>query len=130
NVWLWLVQMGQDRGGFYSYSWLERLFGDPVRNADRVVPEWQNVKPGDLVRAAPPNYLGGIAGDTVGWRVAELIPGRALILDGWGAFVLEPVDDSTTRLLVRSRAATPASLSALLFAPFQLLVLEPAHFIM
>src|SRR6185437_12366987 len=26
TVWAWLVQMGQDRAGFYSYTWLENLF--------------------------------------------------------------------------------------------------------
>ena len=42
SIWPWLVQLGQDRGGFYSYDWLERAVGDPVRNADRVHPEWQH----------------------------------------------------------------------------------------
>lgn len=36
TIWPWLVQLGQDRGGFYSYDWLERAVGDPVRNANRV----------------------------------------------------------------------------------------------
>jgi hypothetical protein len=26
-TWPWIVQLGQDRGGYYSYSWLENLFG-------------------------------------------------------------------------------------------------------
>src|SRR5690349_17248569 len=26
EVWRWLIQLGQDRGGFYSYDWLENLF--------------------------------------------------------------------------------------------------------
>jgi hypothetical protein len=26
TVWSWLVQIGQDRAGFYSYRWLENLF--------------------------------------------------------------------------------------------------------
>ena len=37
-VWPWLVQLGQDRGGFYSYAWLERAVGDDIRNADRIHP--------------------------------------------------------------------------------------------
>lgn len=41
-VWPWLVQMGQDRAGLYSYDWLENLFGLEFRNADTVVPEWQS----------------------------------------------------------------------------------------
>src|SRR5918994_7083921 len=27
EVWPWLAQIGQDRGGFYSYEWLENLAG-------------------------------------------------------------------------------------------------------
>jgi len=40
RVWPWLAQIGQDRGGFYSYEWLENLAGCEMRNADRVHPEW------------------------------------------------------------------------------------------
>jgi len=33
EIWPWLVQLGQGRGGFYSYEWLENLVGcqDPQR---------------------------------------------------------------------------------------------------
>ena len=31
-VWPWLVQLGQDRAGFYSYDFLERAFGVDVHN--------------------------------------------------------------------------------------------------
>lgn len=48
-VWPWLAQIGEDRGGFYSYDWLERLVGTHIHNADTVHPEWQNVKVGDTV---------------------------------------------------------------------------------
>ena len=37
EVWPWLVQMGADRGGFYSYAWMENLFGLRIRNADRIL---------------------------------------------------------------------------------------------
>jgi len=30
-VWTWLVQIGQDRGGMYSYEWLENLFRLDIR---------------------------------------------------------------------------------------------------
>ena len=53
KVWPWLVQMGQDRGGFYSYDGLERLFGLDVHNADSIVPDWQTLAVGDVVRLAP-----------------------------------------------------------------------------
>jgi hypothetical protein len=130
SVWPWLAQIGQDRGGFYSYSWLERLVGDPVHNADRIVPEWQSIQIGDLVRAAPPDYLGGVFGRDLGWRVREIVPRRALVLDGWGAFAVVPVDDSTSRLLVRTRGEGKLTLASVPLSAFSLLVFEPAHFIM
>jgi len=130
SVWPWLAQIGQDRGGFYSYSWLERLVGDPVQNADRIVPEWQSIKVGDLVRAAPPDYLGGVLGRDLGWRVTKIVPRRALVLDGWGAFVIVPLNDSTSRLLVRTRGEGKPTFMSVPLSAFSLLVFEPAHFIM
>jgi len=120
------VQLGQDRGGFYSYDWLERAVGDKVLNADRIHPEWQTLAAGDLVRATQPDYLGGVFGPDIGWRVVRLEPQRALVLGGWGAFVLEP-KDGYTRLIVRTRGNGKPNVA---LAPFGLLVLEPAHFIM
>ena len=130
SVWPWLAQIGQDRGGFYSYTWLERAVGDPVTNAERIVPEWQHIAPGDLVRSVPRGYLFGLLGDSTGWRVAEVAPGRALVLEGWGAFVLRPIDDSTTRFIVRTRGPGTPSFVGVPLAPLGLLVFEPAHFIM
>lgn len=109
-IWPWIVQMGADRGGLYSYTWLERLIGCPQINADSIHPEWQHVRPGDLVKLcpgdpAPPPYI-----------VAAVEPNRALVLghhvdlaepsspwaDSW-QFVLQPVDETTTRLILRTR---------------------------
>lgn len=130
SVWPWLVQIGQDRGGFYSYDWLERLVGDDVHNADRIVPEWQRLGVGDLVRAAQPDYLGGRLGKDLGWRVTQIESGRALVLDHWGSFVLHPLDAFTCVLHIRTRGAGQPSLAALPLAPLGLLVFEPAHFLM
>jgi hypothetical protein len=128
-VWPWLVQLGQDRGGFYSYSWLERAIGDHIQNADRIHPEWQHVQPGDLVRAVQPGYLGGRVTD-VGWRVLDVVPGRALILDKWGAFVVQPLDARTSRLIVRTREPGTPSLLGIALGPVNVFMFEPAHFIM
>ena len=130
SVWPWLAQLGQDRGGFYSYDRLERLIGDDVHNADRIHPEWQSVQPGDLVRAVQPDYLGGRLGRDVGWRVVEVVPGRALVLQGWGAFVVRPIDSATTRLHIRIRGSGEPRFMSAAVGPFGLLVFEPAHFVM
>lgn len=130
SVWPWLVQIGQDRAGFYSYDWLERAFGASIRNADTIVPEWQNTKEGDLIRAVQPNYLGGLLGRDLGWRVRQIVPGRAMVLENWGAFVLEPLDSRSTRMHIRTSGAGVPTLSGIAITPLALLVLEPAHFIM
>jgi hypothetical protein len=129
SVWPWLVQLGQDRGGFYSYAWLERLIGDDVHNADRIHPEWQRLKPGDLVRATQPDYLGGRFGE-LGWPVRDIVPGRAIILENWGAFVVQPLDTRTTRFFIRTRGDGAPSLAGVLLGPLNAFVFEPAHFIM
>lgn len=129
SVWPWLVQLGQDRGGFYSYSALERMFGDRITNADRIHPEWQTIAVGDTIRATQQDYLGGRLG-TLGWKVTEVVPGHALVLENWGAFVLQPIDSGTTRLFIRTRGETWASLPGLLLGPLNVFVFEPAHFIM
>jgi uncharacterized protein YndB with AHSA1/START domain len=100
-VWPWLVQLGQDRAGFYSYDWLERAFGADIRNVMEIRPEWQDRKPGELVRATQPGYLGGIFGD-LGWTVRDVQPERALVLQNWGAFVLQPTPDGGTRFIIRT----------------------------
>jgi hypothetical protein len=108
QVWPWVAQLGQGRGGFYSYDALENLVGCHIHSADRIVPEWQDVKVGDQVKLHP----------EVGLEVAVVEPGRALVLRGgvpmgavpppydftW-AFVLREQPDGTTRLLVRERYA-------------------------
>lgn len=129
SVWPWLVQLGQDRAGFYSYSWLERLVGDAIHNADRIHPEWQHLERGDTIFATQRDYLGGRLGQ-MGWRVAELEPGRGMYLENWGAFVLQPVDSTTTRFIIRTRGAQRPDLASVLLGPLNVFVLEPAHFIM
>lgn len=113
-VWPWLAQVGQDRGGFYSYEWLENLAGCQMRNADRVHPEWQDRTVGQTVPLHP----------SAGLPLAVFDPGRAYVLDGWGAFVLEPVDERATRLVSRSRVKR--GLQAWMYA----LLTEIPHFIM
>ena len=114
NVWPWLAQVGQDRGGFYSYEWLENLAGCRMSNADRVHPDWQRRDVGDKVYLHP----------AFATEVAAFEPGRVLALRGWGAFVLEPLEDGRTRLLARG---VPASGMGRLY---NVLLMEIPHFVM
>jgi hypothetical protein len=122
QVWPWVAQLGQGRGGFYSYDFLENLVGCDIHSADRIVPEWQHVEIGDQVRLAP----------EVSLVIALLERGRSLVLRGgipigntappydftW-AFALRDQPDGTTRLLVRERYAYKR--------PWAWLVVEPAE---
>lgn len=121
-VWPWIVQIGQNRGGFYSYAWLENLVGCNMHNADRIVPEWQDLKVGDEVwlhPKAPP------------LRVLMIEPERAIVLEkSWG-FFLRPLDQTTTRLIIRGRGDFNPDLKNALFNLILWRgVFEPAHFIM
>ena len=95
QVWPWIVQLGQQHAGFYSYDWLENLFAARMHNADQIVPEWQETKVGDPVfmMANPPPM-----------SVAEIVllePEQMLVLKGGWAFYLQPLDAQTTRFIVR-----------------------------
>jgi hypothetical protein len=127
-VWPWLVQLGQDRAGFYSYDWLERGFGVDIRNVKEIRTEWQTRSHGEYVPATQPGYLAGLFGDRPGWTITELDPGRAIVLDHWGAFVLKPTTDGKTRFIIRSTISNrsiPVWASTLNFMMF-----EAPHFIM
>jgi hypothetical protein len=136
-IWPWLVQIGQGRGGFYSYDWLENLIGCDIHSADRILPQFQQLAIGDPVRLMPEAKAG-----LPPLRVAAVEPERALVLRTPGtpeesfargapvatwAFVLEPVDDRTTRLIARWRADYVPSLVGKLANHY---LLEPIHFVM
>ena len=128
DVWPWLIQLGQDRAGFYSYDWLERAFGANVHNVFEIRPEWQSRRVGDMVLATQRGYLGGVFGDELGWRVKQLEVERALVLENWGAFVLLTEDRDRTRFIIRSTISNrniPVWASVLNFTTFEL-----PHFIM
>jgi hypothetical protein len=101
QVWPWLVQIGQGRGGMYSYQWIENLMDLRMRNADRIVLDLQQLAVGDAIPLAP----GG-----AGPRVTALEPDRSLLLDfegNWSwAFLLKPLDAGRSRLIVRNRWST------------------------
>ena len=127
QVWPWLAQIGHDRGGFYSYSWLENLFGLQIVNAERIVPEWQTRELGELVPATPRDWL-GFVDQPIGWRVTRFEPASVLYLENWGAFALVRIDPAHTRFYIRTQG-TAQEHASLWRSPLQLL-LEPVHFFM
>jgi hypothetical protein len=124
HIWPWLVQIGYQRGGLYSYDWLDRLFGYLDRpSATRILPEFQNLAVGDTIPM----------GQGPSWPVAVVEPRRALVLDmrnmssfDWvWQFGLYPLDETRTQLVSRS-CVRPLTLWARLFT----YVIEPAGFVM
>lgn len=116
-VWRWLVQVGQDRAGFYTYTRLENLIGVDIHNVNEIRPEWQHLAVGDAWRLAPPDYLWGVGKDAV-VPVVLSEPGRALVLKSlWGAHVIVPIDAHTSRLLVRGASGSASLVNTLLWDP-------------
>lgn len=108
QVWPWLVQMGHDRGGMYSYEKLENLVGIRHPNADRIHPEWQHLAVGDVIRLAPRGWMG--LHDGIALPVLRVIEGEAIVLrlqpplDGVWSFHLQARWEDRCRLLVRTRS--------------------------
>ncbi len=137
EVWAWLVQIGQGRGGLYSFDGLENLARCDIHSTDRILPEFQALAPGDLVRlGAPPGYPC--------FRVASLVPHEFLVLVAadpmppheiatadspggiatWQWQLRGTPDGSGTRLLARQRLAFPDNLRVLWH------LVEPVGFVM
>lgn len=139
-VWRYLVQMGVDRGGWYSW---DRLDNWGRKSTNGVHPEWQNIKVGDRLFSMPD---GG-----EWWEVAALEPERFLALrasvdlhgkpfdpydptakpphysDSTWSFQLLPLPNGRTRLIVSGYwALEPHWLQPLA----RVLLLEPSHWIM
>jgi hypothetical protein len=100
EVWPWIAQLGDRRGGFYSYTFIENLIaGERMYvNANRIVPELQDPRPG----------TGLIEGFLA---VRALEPGRWLLGDadpqlgvGWTwIWSLSEAGPESSRLHVRAR---------------------------
>ncbi len=114
-VWPWLAQIGQDRGGFYSYTWLENLAGCDMHNADRVHDEWQNRSVGDGILLHPLNAV----------KLARFDHNHTFAFVGGWSLNLVPIDDGR-RCRVIARSRIPRGLPSWAYAVF----IEGPHFIM
>ena len=124
HIWPWLMQLGNRRGGLYSYDWIDLIIG-PLQSAsvDHVLPQFQDLRVGDVVPYA----------DGTSMRVEALERHRTLLLvyrgagvvvtQSWGVY---PLDGQRSRLVLRVRAQVPVTWRWL---P-ALLLLDPAEFVM
>jgi hypothetical protein len=115
-IWPWLAQIGQERGGLYSYELLENLARCQMRNADRVEPAWE-LHVGDAVRLGPKGYpvyaVVGMARNqwlllaAAEFETCRPVPppepcATAYVADSWVLY-LDAQADGTTRLISRHR---------------------------
>ncbi|WP_346924713.1 SRPBCC family protein [uncultured Arthrobacter sp.] len=138
DVWPWLVQLGAGRGGMYSYDLLENAAGLGMSSADRILPQYQRLDVGDVIPLGPDVGipvrrlqtgavlgLGGTMDPGTGKITASGVPAGPRLELGW-TFVLQPVNEGTTRLLSRTRYNYSPLPVGLILRP----VLEPLQFIM
>jgi hypothetical protein len=121
EVWPWVVQIGNQRAGWYSWDAIHRLLGVAGsvdyedRSADRIIPELQNLQIGDVIRMMPDSM------GAPGYRVVSIDLDRSLVThidDENGAtwvWVLDPIDAESTRLIVRFRQKWPSGPAGLAF---------------
>jgi hypothetical protein len=119
------VQIGYQRGGLYSYDWLDRLFGYLDRpSATRILPSFSTSQ---LVTAFRSDKAQGGR-----WPSSNPIARLYWICGTWRGgldwvwqFGLYPVDETRTRLVSRSRVRAHAAWARLLTH-----AIEPAGLVM
>ena len=139
KIWPWLMQIGQDRSGFYSYTFLENSFGCGMPKVEHLVHEWKPRAPGDTVWFCNPKRFGG-----QGKMIPAIVdPDRSFAMvtphdwqrlqagnhaqESIWSFTLQPLDAGQTRLIARVRGGVPPTLASRLLGR---LFWEPAHFVM
>ena len=113
QVWAWLVQLGVDRGGMYSYDALENLIGLKVHSTNEIRPEWQNLAEGDFIRFTPTDYF---MHPGPGAYIVSMQPAQVMVAcfgmeneypdpctSTW-QFVLQEQPGGATRLIIRTRS--------------------------
>jgi hypothetical protein len=139
TVWPWILQVGQDRAGFYSYRLLENLVGAHMPDVGRIVPAFQHRAVGDTVRLASEARFHDLGRMIVAKLQDEcamilVMPGDAkrvaegkFIRGGTWGFVLEACDANQSRLIMRSvDASHPTWFERALRAA----IFDTSHFIM
>jgi hypothetical protein len=122
EVWKWVIQLGADRGGFFSYSFLEKALGYEMREGEPV-PEFQEMEVGRIVSGSVDESKSAIK---YNFRVAAVEPGESFVLENWGAFVLKEIDSKQTRLIVRTHEGQLPDLKS----KIEDFIFMPLHYIM
>ena len=123
DVWKWLIQLGADRNGFYSYTFIEEAMGYETRHQDSIKPKFQELNVGDIVRGSIDEKSSFVP---YNFPVTYIKPEDTFVLDNWGTFLLKKVNNQQTRLIIRTQEAQ-ASNQWLKVANY---IIVPLHFIM
>ncbi len=117
-VWQYLVDLGADRRGFYSYDFIEKVVGcEFANNANEKIRE---LEVGRI-----------ISGDTsgksqYGFKVIKVVQGQAAYLENWGGWLVQAINSNTTRLLIRTHEKKSNNVFTTIFNR----VFDAAHYIM
>ncbi len=122
-VWQWLMQLGADRGGFFSYEIIENVLGYHSRYPAMTQPRFGHFKVGDWVQGSLNEKESVIP---FRFQVTLLRPDQTMVLSHWGTFFLQSVGADTTRLIVRTQHEASDRVSSRLASQ----VMIPLHYIM
>jgi len=117
QIWPWIVQIGYKRAGFYSWDFLDN---DGIPSAERILPEYQNLKIGDVVPLS----------EEADADVIDMESNESLLLvfqsDGtvtW-AWALYKIDANRTRLVTRLRWRTSSVVSQFMLDAFEIVMMR------
>lgn len=123
SVWQWLIQLGADRNGFYSYDFIEKVLGYKTRQQKSLQPEFKKIVVGDVVRGFIDEKSSIIP---YNFQVLYVKPKKVFVLANWGTFLLKNVNNQQTELIIRTREIKSSDLS-INIAQY---IIVPLHFIM
>lgn len=124
KTWVWLNQFGADRSGFFSYYFIEQLLGYQSRPQSIVEPKFPDLVVGDLIRGSINPSKSIIIYE---FEIIATKPENYIVAKSWGTFLLRPINDLQTRLIIRTHRPDTDSLAK---GNFDYYIAEGLHFIM
>ena len=138
-VWPWFLQLGCQRGGWYSYDLLDN---GGVPSADRIIPEYQQLEVGDIIKAVPKGDFGfpvaiiepdrqltmaGTTNTSTGEKADPNDPELKTYFSGNQTFLMNEIEDHHTRLIFRMRTDwNPTLMNSFI----NKVIVEPLSFVM
>ncbi|MEE9269768.1 MAG: hypothetical protein V3V49_05845 [Candidatus Krumholzibacteria bacterium] len=117
EIWPWIIQIGYKKAGFYSW---DRLDNAGIPSAERIIPEYQDLKVGDRIPLSRAEYA----------RVTALEPNRHMLLVfeweesatwAWGIYQTGP---RQSRLVTRLRVRVESAMARLSLDAFELIMMR------